>query len=179
MSKPVVINPLTINPFTSSWIEQNTDFDMRAANSQSSSAGDQYRGLDRINYDYRYTVFQSQQMYDYFMSKPSIELMSREITRKLAGVHPEGKNIVVPDYSILSVADSMYQNQRMEVKVMQEMTINFIVNSIKSEYQILENNNKLSIWVQKYDVDSGLQRISNGDVKLNRKQRNSYMAWRY
>ena len=118
-------------------------------------------------------------MYDYFMSKPSIDLMSREITRKLEGVHPEGKRIVVPDYSILSVADSMYQNQRMEVKVMQEMTINFIVNSIKSEYQILENNNKLSIWVQKYDVDSGLQRLSNGDIKLNRKQRNSYMAWRY
>ena len=46
MSKPVVINPLTINPFTSSWIEQNTDFDMRAANSQSSSAGDQYKGLN-------------------------------------------------------------------------------------------------------------------------------------
>ena len=74
-----------------------------------------------------------QMMIDYFMSKPSIELMSREITRKLTGVHPEGKNIIVPEYSIRAVADSMYQNQRMEVKVMQEMTINFIINSIKSE----------------------------------------------
>ena len=177
MSKPNVINPYTINPFMQSWIEQNTDYNIIEPNTQSALAGDNYKGLGDINTNYRYAVFRSQEMYDYFMSKPSIELMSREITRKLAGVHPEGKNIIVPEYSIRAVADSMYQNQRMEVKVMQEMTINFIVNSIRSEYQILDNNSKLSAWVQKYDIDSGLQRFN--DIKLNRKQRNSYMAWRY
>jgi hypothetical protein len=42
---------------------------------------------------------------------------------------------------------------------------------------ITENNNNLSIWVTKYDIDSGLQRI-NG-IKLNNKRRNNYSYWKY
>lgn len=111
------------------------------------------------------------------MSQASMRLMSTEITRKLTGVHPEGKNIVVPDEMIRSVADSMYENNRMDIKALQEMTINYIVNTIRTEYDVINNNNKLSIWVTKYDIDSGLQR-TNG-IKLNRKQRNSYYYWKY
>ena len=111
------------------------------------------------------------------MSQSSMRLMSTEITRKLEGVHPEGKNIIVPDDMIRSVADSMYENSRMDIKVLQEMTINYVVNSIRTEYDVINNNNKLSIWVTKYDIDSGLQR-TNG-IKLNRKQRNSYYYWKY
>jgi hypothetical protein len=71
----------------------------------------------------------------------------------------------------------MYENSKMDIKVLQEMTINYVVNSIRTEYDVINNNNKLSIWVTKYDIDSGLQR-TNG-IKLNRKQRNSYYYWKY
>jgi hypothetical protein len=169
---PTIINSLSINPFTDSWLEANVPYSQFSSTSQSDNSHI-YKGLGDINYNYRYLFFQSQDTYDFFMSQPSITLMSREIT----GVHPEGKNIIVPDDMIRSVADSMYESSRMEIKVLQEMTINYIVQSIRSEYDIITNNNKLSAWVQKYDVDSGLQR-TNG-IKLNNKQRNSYYVWKY
>jgi len=171
------MNPLNINPFTQTWIESNIPYDQYTPTSSTDNSLDIYRGLGDINYNYRYLFFQSQDMYDIFMSQSSIRLMSTEITRKLEGVHPEGKNIIVPDEMIRSVADSMYENNKMEVKVLQEMTINYVVNTIRTEYDVINNNNKLSIWVTKYDVDSGLQR-TNG-IKLNRKQRNSYYYWKY
>jgi hypothetical protein len=176
MFKPVLLNPLTINPFTRTWIEANIPYNPLNNTSQSENS-DVYKGLGKINNNYRYFAFQSRDIYNYFLSKSSIHLMSTEITRKLHGVHPEGKNIIVPDDTIMSVADSMYENNRMDVKVLQEMTINYVVNTIKSEYEMTSNNNKLSAWVQKYDIDSGLTRFN--DIKLNRKQRNSYYYWKY
>jgi hypothetical protein len=171
------INPLNINPFTQTWIESNIPYDQYASTSSTDNSLDIYKGLGDINYNYRYLFFRSQDTYNYFMSQASMRLMSTEITRKLTGVHPEGKNIVVPDEMIRSVADSMYENNRMDIKALQEMTINYIVNTIRTEYDVINNNNKLSIWVTKYDIDSGLQR-TNG-IKLNRKQRNSYYYWKY
>ena len=61
--------------------------------------------------------------------------------------------------------------------VMIEMVINYVVNQIKTEYEVTEKNNKLSIWVSNYTLDTGMQRFS--DVKLNRKTRLAYTAWRY
>ena len=176
-SYPYVINPMTVNPFTQSWLQQNIPYSFPQENSSTTDAQSSYKGLNSINKNYRYLFFQSMDTYDYFMSKPSVDLMSGEITRKLEGVNPDGKNIIVPDDTILSVADSMYESYKMDIKVLQEMTINYIVSSIKTEYQITENNNKLSIWVTKYDIDSGLQRI-NG-IKLNNKRRNNYSYWKY
>ena len=171
------LNPLNINPFTQTWIESNIPYDQYASTSSTDNSLDIYKGLGDINYNYRYLFFRSQDMYNVFMSQASMRLMSTEITRKLAGFHPEGKNIIVPDEMIRSVADSMYENNRMDVKALQEMTINYVVNTIRTEYDVINNNNKLSIWVTKYDIDSGLQR-TNG-IKLNRKQRNSYYYWKY
>ena len=182
--RPIVLNssqntldPLSINPFTQTWIESNSPFNQYTPTSVTDNSLDIYKGLGDVNVNYRYLFFRSQDTYNAFMSQSSMRLMSTEITRKLEGVHPEGKNIIVPDDMIRSVADSMYENSRMDINVLQEMTINYIVNSIRTEYDVINNNNKLSIWVTKYDIDSGLQR-TNG-IKLNRKQRNSYYYWKY
>jgi len=111
------------------------------------------------------------------MSDKSIAFMSRIITKQLDGVHPEGKNIIVPNDTIRSVADSIYQTSVQSADVMQKMTINYITNAIRDEYQQIENNNKLDIWVTKYDIDSGLQQF-NG-IKLNSKQRHWGTMWNY
>ena len=103
--------------------------------------------------------------------------MSKMITHFLRGVHPEGKNIIVPESTIKSVGDSVFQNTFQSAQVMQEMIINFIVESIKAEYETVHKNNQLSAWVQKYDQETGLKQF-NG-VKLNNKMRSAYMQWRY
>ena len=103
--------------------------------------------------------------------------MSKMITSLLKGVHPEGKNIIVPTETIQSVADSVFQNTGQSAQVMQEMVINYIVESIKTEYANEQKNNAYSPWVQRYDQETGLKQFS--DVKLNNKMRSAYMQWRY
>ena len=111
------------------------------------------------------------------MSQPSINYMSVEITKKLVGVHPDGKNIIVPDETIRSVAVSMFENNYMSVDVLQEMTVNYISNSIRAEFQTIQKNNELSIWITNYDVSSGMKKFS--DIKLNNKSRRNNMQWHY
>ena len=103
--------------------------------------------------------------------------MSKQITKGLAGVHPEGKNIIVPNDTIKSFADSVFLNTTQSVDVMQQMIINYIITTIKSEYEVIENNNKLDIWVTKYDLNSGMQKFN--DIKLNNKQRKYGTMWNY
>ena len=103
--------------------------------------------------------------------------MSAMITHYLKGVHPEGKNITVPEATIKSVADSVFQSTHASVQVMQEMVVNYIVQYIKDEYETTNKNNQLSIWVTKYDQETGLKQFN--DVKLNAKGRPSYFQWRY
>ena len=101
-----------------------------------------------------------------------------EITKRLKGVHPEGKNIIIPVYTISSVIDAIYnKTPHAELDVMIEMVINYIVNQVKTDYETTQQNNKLSIWVTNYDVTSGLQRFSA--PKLNNKTRLSYTHWTY
>ncbi len=141
------------------------------------TTSDVYKGLHSINNNYRYFAWSSGDRYDTLMSNQSVQFMSKLITNGLKGVHPEGKNIIVPDDTIRSVADSIYETSVQSADVMQKMVINYIIGTIKNEYQTIENNNKLDIWVTKYDVESGLQQF-NG-IKLNNKQRHWGTIWNY
>jgi hypothetical protein len=136
-----------------------------------------YNGLHSINDNYRYFAWSAGDRYNTLMSNQSIQFMSKLITNGLKGVHPEGKNIIVPEDTIRSVADSIYETSVQSADVMQKMVINYIIGTIKNEYQTIENNNKLDIWVTKYDIESGLQQF-NG-VKLNNKQRHWGTIWNY
>lgn len=134
-----------------------------------------YKGL--VPQNYRYFAWSPGEQFNSLMNDESILHMSKQITKGLAGVHPEGKNIIVPNDTIKSFADSVFLNTTQSVDVMQQMIINYIITTIKSEYEVIENNNKLDIWVTKYDLNSGMQKFN--DIKLNNKQRKYGTMWNY
>ena len=139
---------------------------------------DNYSGEFPLNSNYRYAAgYMPGDRYMSLFAQSSIDLMSKLITKALAGVHPQGKNIIVPDATIQSVADSIYQNTGQSAQVMQQMVIAYIVESIKTEYANEQKNNAYSPWVQRYDQETGLKQFS--DVKLNNKMRSAYMQFRY
>lgn len=136
-------------------------------------------GSVNVNGLYRnvvYTQFDNPN-YTSMFSDSSIAFMSDQITRRLEGIHPEGKHIVVPKETILSVADSYWNNNYNNVPLIQEQVIMFIVNSIKTDYGITANNEKLSAWVQMYTMDTGLKQF-NG-VKLNENRGINFYSWNY
>src|SRR5579872_700793 len=63
-----------------------------------------------INPRYRYVQYSYTQdpAYLYPFSAESIDYISWQITTRLKGVHPEGKDIVVPDNVIRDVMDSVW-----------------------------------------------------------------------
>jgi hypothetical protein len=111
----------------------------------------------------------------YLFSEPSIRKMSNQITYFLKGVSE--KDIIVPDEFIIEVSDSFYQNTPASLEQLQMMIVKYIVEYVKQEVYTIDKNNKLSIWVTKYDVESGLKQTS--DVKLNNKRRAYYSYFSY
>ena len=131
-----------------------------------------------LNSGYRYACgFMPSETYLSFFSKENIKYMSRLITEGLAGLHPENKNIIVPDDTIRSVADSVNDATSESAQVMQQMTVNYIIDNIKTEYANTAKNNAYTPWVQRYDQETGLKQFN--DIKLNNKMRSAYMQWRY
>lgn len=108
-------------------------------------------------------------------SEPSIRKMSNQITFFLKGVSE--KDIIVPDEFIIKVSDSFYENTPATLEQLQMMIVKYIVDYVKQEVYTIDKNNKLSIWVTKYDVESGLKQTS--DVKLNNKRRAYYSYFSY
>lgn len=136
------------------------------ANNQTTSAR-ALKGLGKVNNGYRYFAWNGSDRFNALFAPRSIQFMSEMITKGLQGVHPEGKNIIVKDDIIKSVADSIFQSSFSNAEQMQSMVVNYIINHIKNETQMIQQNNKLSIWVTNYTVDSGMQKLSKGDIKLN------------
>lgn len=110
----------------------------------------------------------SNDIYYTFFSKSNISYISKSITEKLNGVHPEGKNIIVPDKTIISVMDSIYYSTFRDIEKMKMMTISYIVDYIETEYETEKKNKQLSIWVTNYTNDSGLNRVPK--IKLREKR---------
>lgn len=122
---------------------------------------------------YRYAAFTPLQDADYttLFNSESIAWMSAQITLRLKGVHPEAKDIVVPDSTILSVADSFYRGTQLTVATLQEMVIMHIVSHITNDFQLLQQNDALSIWQTLYSMDTGLKQISDVESHINQKRR--------
>lgn len=118
-----------------------------------------------IPHDYRADVYYT------FFGKDNVNYISTEITKRLAGVHSDGKNIIVPNDTIFSVMDSMYKNTYKDVDKLTIMTIGYIVDYISAEFQTEQQNNNLNIWIINYPPSSGLQRTSK--IKLREKRPNS------
>ena len=152
-------------------------------NELSSSTDNSDRALDtnHANIWYRYPAYTASQDSDYtkLFSQPSVNWMSAQISARLKGVHPDGKTIVVPSESILSVADSWYQGTQLTIEMLQEMTILHIVDQIKNDYELTKQNDKLSAWVTLYSMDTGMNKFDRNNIKLNEKRGTHFYSWNY
>lgn len=115
-----------------------------------------------IPQDYRRDVYFN------FFAKENINYISNEITIRLTGVHPENKNIIVPDDTILSVMDSIYSNTYKDVDKLTMTTISYIVEYISAEFETEKKNNELSIWVINQPPEYKMQRTP--EIKLREKR---------
>jgi hypothetical protein len=132
--------------------------------------------MSYFNSKVRYAIYSSTTNKELILfSEPSIRKMSNQITYFLKGVSE--KDIIVPDEFIIEVSDSFYQNTPASLEQLQMMIVKYIVDYVKQEVYTIDKNNKLSIWVTKYDVESGLKQTS--DVKLNNKRRAYYSYFSY
>lgn len=158
------------------WTYFNND---HLGNNYSSMTAKTTAGEFPIDSNYRYAAgYETSERFDALFNKSSLMFMSRMITQGLAGVHPEGKNIIVPESTILSVCDSVYSNTGQPADVMQKMVISYIVDYIRTEFNNTMKNYSYSAWVQKYDQETGLKQFD--DIKLNNKSKTSgYFQMRY
>jgi len=120
--------------------------------------------------DYRYNLpaDANPNVYYSLFNRHTFDYISNQITKRLEGVHPLNKNIIVNDETIKSVLDSHYSNYKRDPDVLIMMTISYIVDYIKSEYQIENQNRSLNIWVTNYPESSGIRQ--HAPIKLKNKR---------
>ena len=181
-STPIDYNLLKEHPDFQQWQVENTRWNPYEGSQGTTSAPSTnpatYNGLYPYNGNYRYVVgYTPGDRYNTLFSDKSIRFISDMVTKGLVGVHPEGKNIIVPDNTIRSVCDTIFEGTTANPDVMQKMVISFIINSITTEYETMIKNNKLSIWVTNYTPDTGMQKFDG--IKLNKKQRSHSGYWKY
>jgi len=137
--------------------------------------------------------------YGILMSDITVSLVSQKCTELLAGVHPEGRPIVFPPKSIANVLDSVYQSHtpqvgdiysryfqanitpRNDVAEMINRAIKIITSQVRNEYEIAEQNSKLSVWTTVYGDfnEHGLRRHSQITQINNRGPSRHQIAMRY
>lgn len=98
-------------------------------------------------------------------TKQNLEMIQRKITELLMGVDKNNRPIIVPVDKIASVMNSVYDSHRPQIGdiysrfILPEMTdkrndirdiidrtIEIITSTIRNEYEIIENNKKLTVW---------------------------------
>ena len=115
-------------------------------------------------------------LYKKFFAYENVQFISDEITKRLKGLRGNSNISVLPT-TIISVMDSIWNNEFRDLQTMTIQTITYIVNHIRTEYQMEEQNKKLSIWVTNYPADSGLQQTPK--IKLRNRRLTSYVSWNY
>lgn len=98
-------------------------------------------------------------------TKENLMMMQRKITEILQGVDKDNRPIIVPIDKITHVMNSVYDSHRPQIGdiysrfILPEMsdrrndirdiidrTIEIITSTIRNEYEIIENNRKLTVW---------------------------------
>lgn len=131
----------------------------------------------------------------FIFSEKNIRYLSQTITEALDGVDPEGRQIVIPDDKICNVLNSVFRSgtrpnigdihtrfiippvqTRNDIMDMNNQTIAIIVDYIKNEIEMTENNKKLTIWNTLYGDfnEAGLR--AHPTIKI-RKRHPQYMAF--
>lgn len=124
----------------------------------------------RNNDFYRYAGYSqtsNQCVVDLF-SEESINAISRKVTQLTFGLHPQNRPIIVTNEVIANVLSAIYTNYRPPtgdiytrynipsgrsdnmVQEIIDQTIELIVSQLRTEYTMLENNSKLTVWTTVY-----------------------------
>ncbi|NBN98614.1 MAG: hypothetical protein EBV19_05150 [Flavobacteriia bacterium] len=128
-------------------------------------------------------------------SEKMIDEISTQITDALVGVDPQGRKIRLSNERILEVLSNVYQNAttpnigdihtryiipqeqpRNDPREIVNQTINLIVNAIKTQVEVTENNKQLTIWNSLYGDfnEKGLR--AHAPIKIRRRHP-QYMAF--
>jgi len=132
---------------------------------------------------------------DDLFSEKMIDEISRQVTDALVGVDPQGRKIRISNDRILEVLSNVYQNSttqnigdihtrfiipqsqpRNDPREIVNQTINIIVNAIKTQSEVTENNKTLSVWNTLYGDfnEKGLR--AHPPIKIRRRHP-QYMAF--
>lgn len=141
---------------------------------------------------YRYVGYDESTdcMSDLFSEK-NLNSMSNEITKRLKGVDKNGRDIVVPLRTIGGVLSSVYLDGRDKsigdvftryniinndvdrlAQILILQTIQIIVDQIRNEYEMKDNNEKMSVWnsiLGDYN-ENGLRQHSPIKIRQNHPQ---------
>jgi len=125
----------------------------------------------------------------------TLEGIQKKISELLMGLDKSGRPIVVPIETISNVMTNVFNNNRPKVgdihsRYIQEsveqnrndvrdivdQTIEIIVTQIRNEYEIAENNSKLTIWNTLYGTSNTQGLRQHAPIKLREKK---YMPMRF
>ena len=132
---------------------------------------------------------------EYLYSQENLLNLQKIITKSLEGVHPEGKNIIVPVENIQNVISNIYENvnrteigsiysrdviapakKRNDVETINKQSIQAIVNMLRSQFEMEANNKKLTVWNTVYGDFNKEGLRGHAPIKLRNKHP-QYMAF--
>ena len=133
---------------------------------------------------------------EWLFSNENLNIVSKKITQLLQGVHPEGRDIIVPHDKIAHVFSQFLNNeptnrelgdiytryniinpqQNCPIESIIERSISVIVDDISNQFGMIENNKKLTIWTtilgdfNKHGLNSYSQSQITGAIRRKRPQ---------
>ena len=131
----------------------------------------------------------------FLYSVENLTNLQKIITKSLTGVHPEGKDIIVPIENIANALSNIYQNAnrtqigdiysryiipqatpRNDIETINKQTIQVIVNMLRVQFETEENNKKLTVWNTVYGDFNKEGLRAHPPIKL-RNRHPQYMAF--
>jgi uncharacterized protein with HEPN domain len=115
----------------------------------------------------RYIVSNDMHFNSFFFSDQTVSDIQNIVLKRLG--------IRVSPEQIKNVMDSVYQSApRIGLEEMIKMCSDYIVSYIQTEQDIMNQNTKYDISVQKYDGSFGIQQFSTGQVPIRKKGLNRF-----
>ena len=115
----------------------------------------------------RYIVSNDMHYNQAFFSSQTVSEIQDYVYRKIT--------VKVSPEQIQNVMDSVYQSSpRVGLQELARMCGDYIITYIQDEKDVLEQNKKFDIDVQKYDGSFGLQQFSQGQLGIRKKGPNRF-----
>ena len=113
---------------------------------------------------HRHVGWEQYQNLNNLFTQDSIDYISQQISKNLEGLNPDGKKMVVSDKSIAQVISSVYQDRQNKIGDIYTLfnipetqdidmidyiilrTIYIITTELRNEYEVINNNRKLTAW---------------------------------